>query len=181
MEQKSQFWKSAMRYGLYIGLVLVVFSILVNLSGNAGKYFNWLQWVILTAGVYFSQYSYRNNELNGFISYSKCLKFGVVVMICASIFMSLYTYVHITYIDTTFIEQMRIQMEDQMLQQNLPEEQVELVSQIFARMQTPGVIVISGLLGFTIFGFIISLITSLFINKEDNTNAFDQAMNQIED
>ena len=181
MEQKSQFWKSAMRYGLYLGLGLIIFSVIVNMFGSGRKYFEWLQWVILTAGVYFSQYSFRNNELGGFIGYSKCLGFGVVVMMCASIFQSLYTFIHITYIDPTFIEQMRVQLEETMLQQNLPEAQVELMSQMFSKMQTPGMIVFSGLFGFTVLGFIISLITSFFVKKDDDTNSFDQAMSQIED
>ena len=184
MEQKSQFWMSAMRYGLYLGLVIVVFSVLINLAGSAGKYFTWLQWVILTAGVYFSQYSYRNSELNGFIGYGKCLKFGVVVMICASVFQSLYTYIHIKYVDTNYFEKLRIQVEETMLQQNLSEEQVELMSQMYTKMQTPGMIIVSGLLTFAFFGFIISLITSFFIKKDDDTNdtdAFDQAMSQIKD
>jgi hypothetical protein len=181
MEQKSQFWTSAMRYGLYLGITLVVLIAIVNALGPNGKYIGWIQWVILTAGVYMSQYSYRNNELGGFISYGKCLKLGIIVMMCASIFVSLYTYIYVKYIDLSYLENIKIQMEEVMLQQNVPEYQIETMSQMFSRMQTPEMIFFSGLFGFAFFGFIISLITSTFVKKDNDVDAFDQAMTGIED
>jgi len=181
MEQKPQFWKSAMHYGLYLGLVLVVFNTIINAMGNSGKFLGWIQWVIITAGVYISQYQFRNSELNGFISYSKCLKLGIVVMMCASIFVSLHTFVHINYIDPDYLEKMKIEVEEVMLQNNIPEDKVEAMSESFSIMRTPGMIIFSGLLGFAFFGFIISLITSIFIMKNDDNNAFERDMKGIED
>ena len=181
MEQKSQFWQSAMRYGLYLGITLVVLSAIINALGPNGKYIGWLQWVILTAGVYMSQYYYRNNELGGFIGYGKCLKLGIIVMMCASIFVSLYTYIYVKYIDLSYLENIKVQMEEVMLQQNIPEEQIESMSQMFSIMQTPEIIFLSGLFGFAFLGLIISLITSFFVKRDNDVEAFDQAMKGIED
>jgi hypothetical protein len=48
-----------------------------------------------------------------------------------------------------------------------------------SKMMTPGWMAIMGLVGSVFMGTIVSLITSIFIKKQPNENAFDDAMDDV--
>lgn len=179
MTEKSAFWKSAMTYGIYLGLALVLYQFLVYRSGNnQNEFLGWISYVIVAGGVYYSQLSYRNHVLGGYIRYSTCLGFGVAVMLFSGVFQALYTIIILKY-DPSILEQMKVATEEAMLQQGMPDEQIELMSQMMNQVQSPGIIAFSSLITFALFGLMISLVTSVFVKKTNEGNAFDEAMKEI--
>jgi hypothetical protein len=181
MEEKSPFWKSAMTYGLYLGLAVVLYSVVLYVLGqNMNPALTWISFVILAAGVYLSQLNYRNRVMNGFLSYSSALWLGVAVMLFSGIFQTVYTIV-IYKLDPSQLDQIRIMQEEAMLQRGMSEEDIETASEMMNAIQSPAVLAISGLISFVILGFIISLITSIFVKKTDDGSAFDEAMKEVQD
>lgn len=67
------------------------------------------------------------------------------------------------------------------MERGMSDEQIEDFGQMMTKMQSPLVIAISGLLTFGFIGFIISLVTSIFVKKNDEENAFAEAMGEIKD
>ena len=74
---------------------------------------------------------------------------------------------------------MRIMQEENLLKQGMSEDQIEAAMAITAKMMTPGWLSIMGLFGSVIAGTIISLVTSIFVKKQGNEDAFDEAMEEI--
>jgi len=179
MEEKSTFWKSAMTNGLYLGIAVVLFGVILYVLGQSlNPAVSWISYVILAAGVYLSQLNYRNKELNGSIKYSTCLGFGVAVMLFAGIIQTVYIVV-LFKLDPSLLDQLRVIQEEAMIKQGVSEEDIEKVGEMMGFVRNPFIIAISGLLTFALLGFIISLITSIFVKKDNQDNAFEEAMEEV--
>ncbi len=180
MEQKSTFWKSAMTHGLYLGIALILYSVILYVTGqNLNTALSSINYVIMAAAVVYFQIQYRNQELGGYISYSKALGYGVALMACAGVIQSVYTVILLKYIDPTIIDQLRMMQEEQMMAQGMSDEQIEMSSKVMSMFQNPMVIAFSGLFSFALIGLIISLISSIFVKKNDDDSAFSDAMSDI--
>ena len=180
MEEKSTFWKSAMSYGLYLALALTLFSVILYASGlilnNKVGYFS----IVLTiAGIVIAQTNYRNKELNGVISYGEAVGFGTAIMLFAGIVTALYTLILYTFVDPGLIEQMKVVQEEAMLQKGMTEDQIDATMSMTSKMMTPAWMAIMGLVGSVFIGTIISLVSSIFIKRQPNENAFDEAMEEV--
>jgi len=180
MEEKSTFWKSAMVYGLYLALVLTLFSVVLYVTGLIlNPKLGYVSVVLTIAGIVIAQIAYRNRELNGAITYAQALGFGVAIMLFAGIVTALYTIVLYTFIDPTLIDQMKAAQEDAMAQKGLSADQIEAAMSMTSKMMTPAWMSIMGLVGSVFSGTIISLITSIFVKKTPNMDEFDEAMEDV--
>ncbi|MGV8137684.1 MAG: DUF4199 domain-containing protein [Mangrovibacterium sp.] len=180
MEEKSTFWKSAMIYGLYLGIAVVLFSVILYVAGQMlNPAITWISYVIIAAGIYLSQLNYRNKELNGSIRYGTALGFGVAVMLFSGILQTVYTIV-IFKLDPSLLDQLRIIQEEALMKQGLPEESIETATEMMSKFQSPAVMAFSGLFSVVFIGFIISLITSIFIKKTNEGSAFEEAMEEVQ-
>ncbi len=178
MEQKSTFWKSAMTYGLYLALAVILYSVVLYVIGeNLNKTLGALTYIIVAIGILLCQLDYRNKILGGSISYSKALGLGVIVMIFAGLLNSVYTVV-IIKIDPTILDQIQIMQEEAMMRKGISDDQIEMASDMMKAFQKPGFIAVMGMLSFAFMGFIISLITSIFV-KKNNPDAFEEAMEEV--
>jgi hypothetical protein len=180
MEEKSTFWKSAMVYGLYLALVLTLFSVILYVSGLIlNTKVGYISLVLTVAGILIAQINYRNRELNGTITYGQALGFGVAIMLFAGIVTALYTIVLYTFIDPTLIDQTKAIQEEAMLKKGLTEDQIEAAMSMTSKMMTPGWLSIMGLVGSVFSGTIVSLLTSIFVKKQPSEDAFDEAMEEV--
>jgi len=180
MEQKSTFWKSAMVYGLYLALVLTLFSVILYVSGLIlNTKVGYVSIVLTIAGIVIAQINYRNRELNGVISYGQAVGFGVAIMLFAGIVTALYTIVLYTFIDPSLIDQMKAVQEEAMLGKGMSEDQIEAAMSMTSKMMTPAWMSIVGLFGSVFSGTIVSLLTSIFVKKQPNEDAFDEAMEDV--
>lgn len=180
MEQKSTFWTSAMVYGLYLALVLTLFSVILYVSGLIlNTKVSYASFVLVIAGIVIAQINYRNRELNGVITYSQALGFGVAIMFFAGIVSALYTLILYSIVDPGLIDQMKIMQEEALLQKGLSDDQIEATMVMTSKMMTPAWMSIMGLIGSVFSGTIVSLVTSIFVKKQPNEDAFDEAMGEI--
>jgi hypothetical protein len=180
MEQKSTFWKSAMVYGLYLALVLTLFSVILYVSGLIlNTKVGYVSIVLTIAGIVIAQINYRNRELNGVISYGQAVGFGVAIMLFAGIVTALYTIVLYTFIDPSLIDQMKAVQEEAMLGKGMSEDQIEAAMSMTSKMMTPAWMSVMGLFGSVFSGTIVSLLTSIFVKKQPNEDTFDEAMEEV--
>lgn len=179
MEQKSTFWKSAMIDGLYLGILVTLYSVILYVTGQMqNKALQYLPLIIYAVFIVWAQIKYRNQELDGSISYGQALGFGVAVMLFSGIISALYSLI-IFKVDPTLIDQIKMAQEDAYLKNGMSEEQIEKVMEMSAKMMTPGVMAIMGLFGAVFMGTIISLVTSIFVKRQPNMDAFDEAMEEV--
>jgi uncharacterized membrane protein SpoIIM required for sporulation len=110
--------------------------------------------------------NYRENELDGNLTFGQGFKFMFVMSLVVSIISSLYTYVLFVYLDPNTIEMIKEQAAEQLYQSNMTEEQIESAIEMQAAWMTPGMMVFFSVFGSLSYGTILSLIIALFTKKE---------------
>jgi len=169
-----------MAYGLYLALVLTLFSVILYVSGLIlNDKVGYISIVLTVVGIIIAQINYRNKELDGVISYGEAVGFGAAIMLFAGIVTALYTLILYTFVDPGLITQMKVMQEEAMLQKGMTEDQIEAAMAMTSKMMSPGWLSIMGLVGSVFIGTIISLISSIFIKRQPNENAFDEAMEDV--
>jgi hypothetical protein len=179
MEEKSTFWKSAMIYGLYLGIAVTLYSVILYVAGQTqNKGLGYVSFLLYVVGVVLIQIKYRDKDLNGVISYGQALGFGVAVMLFAGIITALYNII-IFNIDPGLIEQIKSIQEEAMQKKGMSDEQIEAGMAIASKMMSPGIIAISGLFVSVFFGTIISLLSAIFVKRQPGDDAFEDAMEDV--
>jgi hypothetical protein len=168
MEQKSaSIWKSTFVSGIYLGIVLILISVVFYVMGDPmSKVAQYLTYPLLIAGVIYGQINYKK-ALDGTMSYGQALGAGILTVVFASLISGIYTFVMYKFIDPSLQEQMRIATEEQLLKQgNISEEQLDMAMSISSKFMTPAMMLISAIFVGAFSGLIISLITSIFTQKK---------------
>ena len=179
MEQQSTFWKTAMVYGLYIGILITLYSVILYVIGQSqNKVLAYLPVIIYAVCIILAQIYYRDRDLNGSISYGEAVGFGVVVMLFSGIISALYNLI-IFKIDPSLIEQIKIAQEEAYLKSGWSEEKIETTMAMASKFMTPGWMAIMGLFGAVMMGTVISLVTSIFVKRQLNPDAFEDAMEDL--
>lgn len=179
MEQKSIFWKTAMVYGLYLGILVTLYSVILYVTAQTqNKVLAYFPVIIYAVCIILAQTYYRDRELHGTISYGEAVGFGVAVMLFSGIISALYNLI-IFKIDPSLIEQIKIAQEEAYLKNGMSEEMIEKAMAMSGKMMTPGWMAMMGLFGAVVMGTIISLVTSIFVKRQPNLDAFDEAMEDV--
>ncbi len=169
-ENKPGLLKFALTYGLIIGLSLVVYAVILYI---ADVYFNkalgYVQYVILIAGIVMAVIAFRDKAQGGYITYGRALGLGVLVALFAGIVTVLFNYIMINYIDPGLIDKYLVVVEETLqnsrfIPEDMIEPSLEKAKQNITALWTLPV----GIGGFTLVGFIISLVTSAILKKEPN-------------
>ena len=169
--QKITTAKTALNFGLILGGVSLVFSLMLffldmHYQGETATSligYTLLIGLILWAIMHFK----KNND--GYISLSEALKTGVGAALISAIIVCIYTIVLIQYLDPEFLDKSIEYQKQKMLQEN-PEISVENVNKMFdMQKEFSGPFIISGFIIILnlFFGFIISLIVGLIIKKSN--------------
>lgn len=97
---------NAIIYGAIVGIALIIYDILLYMTGlKMQQSLGWLNIVLYAAGLFVAIRNYRNTALNGFISYGKAVGYGFFVSLFSSILLTAYTYLFVTVIAPDFIDQ----------------------------------------------------------------------------
>jgi hypothetical protein len=170
--QKQSILKPAMNYGLIIGVFLVAFSVIqwsLNLMMN--KSMSWSIYLLMIVCLYIFAKKYRDDHLGGYISYGKALGFSVLTLAFASFIFGFYNFILYKFIDPGLADMIFEKSREQMLENNteLSEEQIDTALSFSRKFMTPAALFIGTMLSTVFFGFIISLITSIFVMKKDKS------------
>ncbi|RLD59081.1 MAG: hypothetical protein DRJ01_11780 [Bacteroidetes bacterium] len=180
-ENTNTLGKNAMTYGAITGFALVLISLLFYSSNlqNSG-YLNFITYLILGAGVYIGTKNFRDKSLGGYMNYSKSVGSGALICLFSSFILAFYFYILYKVIDPNGIQVLIQTMEENLINQGMPDEQIEMFLEILNKTMTPGIIAFGYVFSITFYGTILSLILSFFIKKVKTQKPFDKAMNEIE-
>lgn len=148
-------------------MVLIAFSLaLYLLDMTESKPAQWANYAIIAAVIFVGTKAKRTGQ-DGFLSFGQGLGTGVGIAFFASIIVAFYTFVFFNYLDPEMLEELVLRAEDQMYDQGLPDEQVEMAMTYTRKFMAPIPMAVMVVLSYSIIGFIISLITSGILRKED--------------
>ncbi|GAP44357.1 hypothetical protein TBC1_12161 [Lentimicrobium saccharophilum] len=160
----------ALRYGLYTAAAFVLFSLLLySVDVSRTGWVNYLSFVILIIGIVIATIAYRDKINSGFLSYGRCLSIGVLISLVVGIVMAIYSYVFFTYFDPGALDKLLEASEQEMINRGMSDEEIDLAMPFTEKMMSPVFLSITSLLSMVLYGTVFSLITSIFIKKEDNS------------
>jgi len=169
MEKKGSIIQPAMTYGLILSLGIILYSIVLYVMGiyQPGISIQVIQWVIFVGLIYFGQFKYRNDSKDGFISYGQSLGFGVLMGLFASIIYAFFFILLTQVIDPLYMEKLLQAMEQKMFEDNIPDEQITMIMEMSKKTMSIGMLVVGSVFSLTLISFIVSLITSIFVKKNE--------------
>ena len=168
MENKPSTLVVSLGYGVIIALAIIVFSLilfLMNLSQGSGL--EYLSYLILLAGIFLAQLNYRNKYLGGYIEYGKAFTLGLLTSLFIAIIMGIYTYIFFQYIDPGAMEEGMALAEQKMMDRGMSDMEVEQGMAMARKFQSVGMFTFFAVLGNLLIGMVFSLITAIFVKKED--------------
>ncbi len=163
MEQRpASLMKSTLTSGIYIGVVLILVSVVFYVAGLMFEtWAQYVSWPILIGGTIYAQLSYRKS-LGGEMTYGQALGAGILALVFATVLSAIFDYLLRNVIDPSLKEQLRIMMEQKLIEQGqIPEEQLDSVLNIIMKL-----LPIIAILQVAFTGLIISLITGIFTQKK---------------
>lgn len=160
-------FKTAVTYGVYMGLGLIVFSLIMYvLEVPLDSKLHYVQYFIYIAVIYFGIKHHRDQDLGGYITYARGLGCGTLIAAVGGIIMAVYTFILFKYIDPDLVNQIFAAQEKQMLESGQSQEQVDKMISMSKGFMQPwmmGLIVVPTVI---FSGFILSLIIAALHKKE---------------
>ena len=176
MESKNSPYQMAMKYGLYYSLASIIIDVAFFLL-DLGAKMNWLngtlKLVIGVAIIFIGMKARRDEELDGYMSYSRALGFGSIMVLFSALILSVYAYVHMTFVNPEGIDRVMKEVKEQMILKNNSEEEIEMSLSMMRKMKSPAFSVPMSFVGGFVWGFILSLIIAIFVRKNDPNEEYN--------
>jgi hypothetical protein len=168
MENKPSIAIVSLGYGVIIALAIIVFSLILFLLNVAqGSGLEYLTYLILLGGLFLAQTNFRNKYLGGYIEYGKAFTLGLLTCVFLSIIMGIYTFVFFKYIDPGAMEEIMNKAEQSMMDRGMSDMEIEQGMAIASKFQGVGFYTFFAIVGNIFIGTIFSLITSIFVKREN--------------
>lgn len=173
-------------FGSLIGGVLIIAASVFYVKGvsiNYNPQLTYINHFLILTGIFFSVRKYRDEVLNGVITYGKALGAGVLVIGFAALYYGIFIYVLTRFFDATIIQEALDFTEKSLLQSGAAEKDVELLMSIYKNI-TPGIFAFGQWFSKLSSGFLFSLILAFFFRQNGNLFAkrsidkFNQSNNQ---
>lgn len=168
--QKSAFMPS-LTSGLILGVVLIVFSLILYITDlNENVWIASISYVLTAIVLFYAITNFRDKEQNGMLSYGKGVGVGTLTGFFASILLAIFTYVYVTYIDPSVIEQAIVKAEESILETN-PNISDDDLEKGLEMVTSPILMGVMSIFWYTIVSLVLSLLISIFAKKEDTNIA----------
>ncbi len=168
-EKKISISQYALNYGLLLGAVSIVFSLMLfflDMHYQNDTFQQVISFIILNASIIIALIAFKKDN-EGFISLTECLKIGLGISLIGGIIGFLYFLIVINFLDSEVLEK-GIKYQSEIMKMKNPELSQETIDTIFDKQRefsTPGMVFVIVLIVQLFFGFIISLIGGLIVKK----------------
>lgn len=165
--------KTVIKFGLYSFLtgVILFLSALVfanDLSLQVQEVLGYSSMIISCSFVYFGIKYFRDQENSGKISFTKALGLGMLITLFAAIGFALIDYIYTAYINPEFVDYFVTQTKNNLQQNFSGDELASKISELEEnkKYMTSSFMAILMFVTVILIGFVISLISSLVLNKK---------------
>lgn len=161
---------AAMNYGALLGVSLVIISLIFYVLGKGEfKVQDALYYMVTIGAIVFGIRNFRDNKLDGSISYGKALKLGTLITLFGSVVFGFAYYLYIRFVDSSIIVTVLDQTEQSMIDKNYPQDQIDL-GMYYSRKFAPLIIFLATIIQYTFAGFIFSLLIAIFMKRSEDTS-----------
>jgi hypothetical protein len=164
MEEKLTIKQVGIKYGIYLALVSILYTLILQILGLAAKQaLGYVGIIFVIIALYLAHRDYKRS--NEYMSYGQGLGISMIIVTISSVLSSLFSYIYIKFVDSSMLDVIREQGIIQMEERGMSDAQIEQAMEMQARFTTPEMILIFGILGGIFFGFIVSLIVTAITKK----------------
>jgi hypothetical protein len=165
--QNKPMTKDAMNYGLYMGLALVLNSVVFYVMGKPfSEGSAYLSYAIVIGSLCWALWSFREYSGDLGLPYGRALGFGTLLSLFASLIVAFFTFVLYKIVDPGLIDKLLIFIEESLIKAGRPENQVEMIVSMYKKVLSPLTYSIGQVITFTLLGFIFSLIIAIFFRRK---------------
>ncbi len=154
-----------LRYGLLTGLVNIIFSFILFVTHADQSPVRWLGLGILIAGMVLAHNAYKQAQ-GGFMNYAEGLGIGAIMSLVSGVLSTAFSYVYIKFVDPEYMarvmETTRAKMEEK---GGMTDEQIDQTVAMIQKFSSGGWMVLFGIVGSLLFGFLIALVVSAFTKR----------------
>lgn len=180
--KKSLFWNKAMFWGFIVALAsMLTTTVYYSTDNMASTSQSWIDYAITIGGIVVCAIVYKQTlHQNDEFTYGNALGLGVATIFFSSLILAVFTYVLYTYIDPELHAETIRNTEQVLLDSGYSDDMVEQQMALGRKFMTPAAMSIMFVFVNTFKGFIVALITSIFL-KRNAANGFEAAMSEIEE
>ncbi len=174
MENQKSALMPSLSAGLILGIILIVYSLLLYVADlNENVWLASISYVITAVVLYFAITNFRDKQQNGFLTYGKGVSVGTLIGLFASVLLAIFTYIYVSYIDPSLLEQAMITAEESVLEQNpnIGDDELDTALGIVEMFNTPVMMAVMSIFWYTLVSLVFSLIISIFAKQEDTNIA----------
>lgn len=166
MEEKTSTARVALKYGTLGGIVIMVYSTILNVSGlSQNKILSFLSFVFMIVAIVLAMKEFREKN-KGFMSYGEGLGLGSLTGTVMGLLGSAFTMFYIEFIDNTLLSQGMDKVREDMEKRGMDDAQIDQAMEVSQKIMSPGVVFVFGVFGYLIMGFIVSLIIAAILRRD---------------
>lgn len=163
--------KFGLSYGVLSGLIVVVISVIMYVTGmmiEGAQWPMWIYYLLFGAIIFYSISTYKKNN-GSRLKISAALKIGLVIGIIAGLITALYTLVFNNFIDPEFMNQMMELNREKLLENpNVTEEMIKQSEEVMGVFRNPFILTAITIATSAFFGFLYALIAGLIMKTRES-------------
>ena len=167
---KNSLLRHTFLFGALVGSVLISAALVVYVKGmsiNFEPNLRSINLFLIVTGIFFGVKKYRDDELDGVISYGKAFATGVLIIGFASMFYSIFIFILTSYFDSYIIEEAIIYLEKGLNEMGYQQKDIDLLMGIYKNI-TPGLFAFGQWFSKALSGLLFSFILAFFFRQNGN-------------
>ena len=163
----------ALKWGLILGVVSIIYSLILFLTDNIGNQsLGYLAYVFSIVAITLAMRDFKNLN-GGYMSYGQGVGLGTLTAAISGFLSSLFSVFYMNVIDPGVMTRLTDKArEDMEARGNMTDEQIDQGMEIMAKFQSPVILFIVGIIAATLLGLVFSLVISAIIRR-DKPSPFD--------
>ncbi|MBS0001401.1 MAG: DUF4199 domain-containing protein [Cyclobacteriaceae bacterium] len=164
MENKLTVKQVGIKYGIYLALVSIIYTLILQILGLAAKQaLGYVGIIFVIIALILAHRDFKRD--NEYMSFGQGLGISMIIVTISSVLGSIFSYIYIKFVDSSMLDVIREQSMIQMEERGMSDAQIEQAMEMQTRFTTPEMILVFGILAGIFFGFIVSLIVTAFTKK----------------
>ena len=166
MEQNASTARAALKFGVLGGVVIMVYTSIVNVSGlSQNTFVPILSFVFMIVVIVLAMKDFREQNKN-FMSYGEGLGLGTLLSAVMGFLVSMFNMVYTRFIDPSILTQGMDKVRQNMEAQGKDDAQIDQAMELSQKFMSPGILFFMVVIGYIFMGFLISLVVSAIFRKE---------------
>jgi Protein of unknown function (DUF4199) len=166
MENKISIKDLGIKWGLILGLVLIIYSLVLQMMGLETHQGLGMVSYLFIAGGFFLAFKEFKEENEGYMEFGEGFKIGGISTLIFAIFSSVFLYVYLKLIDDSMLQKILDKQYDEMEAKGMAEEQIDQAMEITSKFITHEWIPVFGFIGTVFMAGILCMIMAAIFKKK---------------